>query len=155
LRGGANAIYHVLDEGDVERIMRHPMTMIASDGRLSRPGDGHPHPRAYGTFPRVLGLYVREKKIFPLSEAIRRMTALPAARLGLRDRGTLAEGMKADITVFNADAVGDRATFDQPHQYPVGIEHVIVNGVMAVRAGTMTGQRGGLVLRRPAGATRR
>ncbi|HEX6134924.1 MAG TPA: D-aminoacylase [Longimicrobiales bacterium] len=146
-RGGANAIYHVLDEADVERIMRHPMTAIASDGRLSRPGEGHPHPRAYGTFPRVLSEYVRERGVLPLAEAIRKMTSLPAARLGLADRGRIAEGMRADIVVFDAATVRDRATFADPHQYPDGIGFVIVNGVVTVADGRLTDERAGSVLR--------
>ena len=148
LRGGANAIYHVLDEGDVERIMRHPQTMIASDGRLSRPGDGHPHPRAYGTFPRVLGRYARDRRVLTLEQAVHKMTGLPAARLGLRDRGRIAEGTAGDLVVFDPAAVGDRATFDAPHQYPVGVEYVIVNGVVAVAEGRLTEGRGGRLLRR-------
>ncbi|HEV2149333.1 MAG TPA: amidohydrolase family protein [Longimicrobiaceae bacterium] len=153
-RGGASAMYHVLDEDDVERIMRHPWTAIASDGRLARPGEGHPHPRAYGTFPRVLGRYVREKQVLPLEEAVRKMTSLPAARLGLADRGRIAEGMAADLVVFDPATVADRATFEAPHQYPVGIEHVLVNGVLAVDGGHFTDVRAGSVLRRPPGATR-
>ncbi|MBL0889869.1 MAG: amidohydrolase family protein, partial [Gemmatimonadaceae bacterium] len=92
LNGGGNAIYHVLDEGDVRRIMTHPYTMIASDGRLSQPGDGHPHPRAYGTFPRVLGRYVREQGLLSLEQAVHKMTQMPAQRLGLSDRGVLRAG---------------------------------------------------------------
>lgn len=149
-KGGANAIYHVLDEADVERIMRHPWTAFASDGRLNRLGDGHPHPRAYGTFPRVLGHYVREKKVLPLEEAVRKMTTLPAARLGLSGRGRIAEGAYADLVVFDPATVADRATFAEPHQYPVGIEHVVVNGVLAVDGGSFTSARGGRVLRRGA-----
>ncbi|MGZ8456800.1 MAG: N-acyl-D-amino-acid deacylase family protein [Gemmatirosa sp.] len=147
-RGGANAIYHVLDEGDVARIMRHPQTIIASDGRLSRPGDGHPHPRAYGTFPRVLGRYVREQRLLPLAVAVHKMTGMPAARLGLRDRGVLRVGAMADLVVFDTATVCDQATFEAPHQYPVGIPTVIVNGVVAVDAGAPTGARAGRVLRR-------
>ncbi|MGQ0712566.1 MAG: N-acyl-D-amino-acid deacylase family protein [Gemmatimonadaceae bacterium] len=147
-RGGASAIYHVLDEGDVERIMRHPQTMIASDGRLSRPGTGHPHPRGYGTFPRVLGRYVREKQVLTLEQAIHKMSGMPAATLRLADRGGVAQGLKADIVVFDADSVADRATFEEPHQYPAGIPYVIVNGVVAVDGGRFTGARGGRVLRR-------
>src|SRR5690606_10352219 len=120
-RGGANAIFHVLDEDDVERIMAHPWTAIASDGRLSQPGVGHPHPRAYGTFPRVLGHYVRDRGVLSLHEAVRRMTSLPAERMGLDDRGRIAEGMHADVVVFDAATVRDRATFAEPHQYPEGI----------------------------------
>jgi dihydroorotase/N-acyl-D-amino-acid deacylase len=147
-QGGANAIYHVLDEGDVARIMRHPQTMIASDGRLSTPGDGHPHPRAYGTFPRVLGRYVREQRLLTLEQAVHKMTGMPAARLGLRDRGVLRAGAVADVVVFDPATVADRATFEQPHQYPVGIGTVVVNGVVAVDGGTPTGARAGRVLRR-------
>ncbi len=147
-RGGAQAIYHVLDEGDVERIMRHPQTMIASDGRLVRPGDGHPHPRWYGTFPRVLGVYVRERRVVTLEEAIHKMTGLPARRLGLTGRGTIAEGAYADVVVFDPTTVRDRATFEQPHQYPEGIDYVIVNGALAVDAGRYVDVRSGRVLRR-------
>jgi dihydroorotase/N-acyl-D-amino-acid deacylase len=147
-RGGGNAIYHVLDEGDVRRIMVHPQTMIASDGRLSRPGDGHPHPRAYGTFPRVLGEYVRERKLLPLHVAIHKMTGMPAKRLGLADRGVLREGAFADVVVFDPATVKDRATFTEPHQYPAGIETVVVNGEVAVAQGAPTGARAGRVLQR-------
>jgi dihydroorotase/N-acyl-D-amino-acid deacylase len=146
-RGGANAIFHVIDERDVERIMRHPQTMIASDGRLSRPGDGHPHPRAYGTFPRVLGVYAREKKLFPLEEAVHKMTGMPAARLGLTDRGRLTEGAAADLVVFDPNTVRDQSTYEAPHQYAAGIPYVIVNGVVAVDAGRPTAARAGKVLR--------
>lgn len=147
-RGGASAIYHVLDEADVERIMRHPETMIASDGRLSRPGEGHPHPRAYGTFPRVLGHYVRERRVLTLEDAVKKMTGMPAATLGLTDRGRLVAGSRADLTIFHADSVADRATFQAPHQYPSGIPYVVVNGTLAVDGGRFTGARAGRVLRR-------
>jgi dihydroorotase/N-acyl-D-amino-acid deacylase len=148
LKGGASMVYHVIDEGDVQRIMKHPMTMIASDGRLTRPGEGVPHPRAYGTFPRVLGVYVREKKILTLEEAVKKMTSMPADRLGLRTRGRLQNGAFADVVVFDAATVSDRGTFENPHQYPVGINHVIVNGVAVVENGAMTAARPGRVLRR-------
>jgi dihydroorotase/N-acyl-D-amino-acid deacylase len=148
LKGGASMVYHVIDEGDVQRIMKHPMTMIASDGRLTRPGEGVPHPRAYGTFPRVLGVYVREKKILTLEEAVKKMTSMPADRLGLRTRGRLQNGAFADVVVFDAATVSDRGTFENPHQYPVGINHVIVNGVAVVENGAMTSARPGRVLRR-------
>lgn len=121
-RGGASAIYHVLDETDVERIMRHPPTAIASDGRLVRPGDGHPHPRWNGTFPRVLGRYVRELGVLELEDAVRKMTSLPASHVDLSERGTLREGTFADIVVFDAEEIIDLATFEDPHQYPDGIE---------------------------------
>jgi N-acyl-D-amino-acid deacylase len=146
-RGGANGIFHVLDEGDVERIMRHPWTAIASDGRLTALDDGHPHPRAYGTFPRVLGVYVRERGVLSLEEAVRKMTSLPAWRMGLRDRGRIAEGMAADIVVFDPATVTDRATFQEPHQHPAGIPYVIVNGVVTMDGGEFVDNRPGLVLR--------
>ncbi len=148
LKGGASAIYHVLEEDDVERIMRHPQTMIASDGRLTAPGEGHPHPRWYGTFPRVLARYVRERGVLTLPQAVHKMTGQPAARLGLRDRGTLVEGAYADITIFDPATVADRATFEDPHQYPDGIPYVIVNGTVAVDGGRFVGVRAGRVLRR-------
>lgn len=146
LKGGGNAIYHVLDEGDVRRIMASPYTMIASDGRLSQPGDGHPHPRAYGTFPRVLGEYVRVQKVLTLPVAVHKMTQMPAQRLGLTDRGVLKVGAYADVVVFDAATVKDMSTFTEPHQYPRGIETVVVNGVVAVDGAKPTGVRAGRVL---------
>ncbi|MDZ7781110.1 MAG: D-aminoacylase [Gemmatimonadota bacterium] len=150
-RGGASAIYHALDEGDVERIMRHPQTMIASDGRLTEPGTGHPHPRWYGTFPRVLGRYVREEGVLTLEEAVRKMTSMPADVMGLPDRGRVAESMRADLVVFDPEAVIDRATFQDPHQYPDGIDFVMVNGVVTVDDGVYRDVRPGRVLRRGGG----
>ncbi len=147
-RGGVSAIYHALHEDDVERIMRHPMTAIASDGRLVEPGDGHPHPRWYGTFPRVLGEYVRERGVLSLPEAIRKMTSLPADRLGLGDRGRIAEGAFADLVVFDPAMVADQATFLDPHRYPVGLPWVVVNGRIAVENGAFRDVRSGRVLRR-------
>jgi N-acyl-D-amino-acid deacylase len=129
--------------------MRHPYTAIASDGRLTALGDGHPHPRAYGTFPRVLGHYVRERGVLSLEEAVRKMTSLPADRMGLRDRGRIAEGMWADLVVFDPATVIDRATFEDPHQYPNGIHLVIVNGVVVVDESEFTAARPGRALRRP------
>ncbi len=147
-RGGVSAIYHVLDEADVEAIMRHPMTAIASDGRLVQPGEGHPHPRWYGTFPRVLGEYVRERGVLTLEDAIRKMTSLPADHMGMSERGVLSEGMIADIVVFDPETVVDRATFQDPHQYPEGIDFVIINGIVAVDDGVFSDVRAGRVLRR-------
>jgi dihydroorotase/N-acyl-D-amino-acid deacylase len=146
--GGANAIYHVLDEGDVRRIMTSPFTMIASDGRLSQPGEGHPHPRAHGTFPRVLGEYVREQKLMSLETAIHKMTGMPAKRLGLTERGVIEAGAFADVVIFDQRTVKDRSTFTDPHQYPAGIETVIVNGTVVVENGRATGVRAGRVLTR-------
>jgi N-acyl-D-amino-acid deacylase len=154
LKGGASMVFHVMDEGDVRRIMKHPQTMIASDGRLSRPGESVPHPRNYGTFPRVLGKYVREEGVLTLEEAVRKMTAMPAARLGLKDRGCIAQGCVADITIFDAARVRDVGTFEDPHHYPEGIDYVIVNGVPVVDAGRFTDARPGTVLRRQPGTLR-
>jgi len=151
LKGGAGTIFHVLDEEDVKRIMAHPQTMIASDGRLNRLGDAMPHPRAYGTFPRVLGKYVREDKVLTLEQAIRKMTAMPATRLGLTDHGCLREGCAADVTIFSAQQVRDVGSYADPHHYPEGIPWVIVNGVPVVDNGNFTAARPGKVLRRAPG----
>ena len=147
-RGGASAIFHAMSEEDVERIMAHPFTMIASDGRLTEPGNGHPHPRWYGTFPRVLGYYARDKGIISLEAAVRKMTALPAERMGVRLRGQIREGWFADVVVFDPARVQDLATFEEPHQYPIGIPWVIVNGKPAVENGEYRDIRSGRVLRR-------
>lgn len=151
LKGGAGTVFHVIDEADVKRIMAHPQTMIASDGRLNRLGDAVPHPRAYGTFPRVLGKYVREDKVLTLEQAVRKMTSMPAARLGLTDRGCLREGCAADVTIFDAQRVRDVGTYTDPHHYPEGIPWVIVNGVPVVENGAFGAARPGKVLRREPG----
>jgi N-acyl-D-aspartate/D-glutamate deacylase len=149
-RGGAQAVYHVMHEDDVRRIMRHPMSMIASDARLNRLGDGHPHPRAYGTFPRILGRYVRQDSVLTLEQAVHKMSGMPARRLGLDDRGRIAAGAAADVVVFNPATVSDRATFDTPHRWPAGINWVVVNGVITLTPQGLTRGRGGRPLRRPA-----
>ena len=149
VNGGASCVFHAMDEGDVERILKHPQTMVASDGRLVAPGMGHPHPRWYGTFPRVLGRYVREKEVLSLPEAIHKMTALPAAAMGLTDRGLLREGMKADLVIFNPETVADKATFEKPHQYPEGIPYVIINGEVSLDNGEFQHLKAGQVLRKP------
>lgn len=149
-RGGCQAIYHAISEEDVERILRSPYTMIASDGEIPVFGQGSPHPRSYGTFARVLARYVRERRILSLEEAIRKMTSLPAARLGLADRGLLRPGMQADIVVFDPARVADRATYAQPHQYADGFYHVLVNGRPVLLDGKMTAERPGHVLYGPA-----
>ena len=148
LNGGASMIFHAMDEQDVRRIMKHPKTMIASDGRLSVLGEGFPHPRAYGTFPRVLGHYVREAAVLSLEEAIHKMTYLPALRMGLSDRGEIAVGKKADLVLLDPQKVIDKAEFSNPHQYPEGIPYVLVNGVLSIDDGKETGNYGGHVLRR-------
>lgn len=148
LNGGTGTIYHAMDERDVENIMRHPMTMIGSDGRLSQPGDGHPHPRAYGTFPRVLGVYVRQKNVLPFQVAIHKMTGLPAARLGLSDRGLIKEGYVADLTIFDPEKIVDKSTFTDPHQYPEGIPYVLIGGKLAVDNGVFLKAGIGQVIRK-------
>jgi dihydroorotase/N-acyl-D-amino-acid deacylase len=148
LHQGAGCIFHVISEEDVRRIMQHPMTMIASDGRLSEPGKGHPHPRAYGTFPRVLGHYVREEKVITLSQALYKMTILPAQRMGLKDRGLLKVGNYADITIFNPKTIKDKSTFENPHQYPIGIPYVIINGKVAVDNFVYKDLKAGMVLKK-------
>ncbi len=155
LAGGCLCIFHAMSDEDVDRIMQHPRTMIASDAYLVQHGEISPHPRVYGTFPRVLGHYSRDRKLFPLETAIHKMTQLPAHRLGLRDRGTLTVGMFADIVIFDPETVIDRATYQSPHQFPQGIRFVFVNGVVALENGLPTAARGGQVLRHitpPAGA---
>jgi dihydroorotase/N-acyl-D-amino-acid deacylase len=147
-RGGASAIFHAMSEEDVDRIMAHPFTMIASDGRLTQPGEGHPHPRWYGTFPRVLGLYARDRGVLSLEQAVRKMSTMPAERMGLRERGQLREGWFADVVVFDPATVADRATFEEPHQYPLGIDWVVVNGEVVVENGAYRDVRAGRVLRR-------
>jgi N-acyl-D-amino-acid deacylase len=150
LKGGFSAVYHAMDENDVVRIMRHPLTMFDTDGDLIEYGFGVPHPRSYGTFPRVLGRYVREQGVLTLEDAIRRMTSLSAAQIGQSARGQIAEGFYADVTVFDAATIADRATYTDPHQYPFGIRHVLVNGVPVIRSGALTGARPGQVLKGPA-----
>jgi N-acyl-D-amino-acid deacylase len=147
LNGGASMVYHVIDEGDVKRIMAHPMTMIASDGRLTKLGDGVPHPRNYGTFPRVLGRYVRDEHVLTLEQAVNKMTGMSAARLGLSEYGCLHAGCLANVAVFSAEKVRDVGTFEDPHHYPEGIPYVIVNGIPVVDGGKFTSARPGKVLR--------
>ena len=149
-QGGCQGIFHAIDERDLVRILAHPATMIASDGEVTVFGKANPHPRSYGTFVRVLGRYVREQHVLTLQDAIRKMTSFPARRLGLHDRGLVREGMKADLVLFDPSRVGDRATFENPHQYAEGIHTVIVNGQVIFENGSMTAARPGRVLRGPA-----
>lgn len=137
-----------MDEADVRTVMTHPQVAVASDGWTLDPSEGgSPHPRSYGTFVRVLGRYVREEGVLPLEEAIRKMTSLPAARLGLRDMGVIRPGARADLVAFDPQRVADRATFDDPHQFADGVELVVVNGQVVIDAGDDTGADPGDVLR--------
>jgi dihydroorotase/N-acyl-D-amino-acid deacylase len=144
--GGCSGVFHVLEEEDVQRIMAHPATMIASDGGIPIFGSGAPHPRSYGTFARVLGFYVRERHILTLEDAVRKMSSFPAVRIGLTDRGVLRPGMKADIAVFDPSRVRDTATYEKPHQYAQGFAYVLVNGQIVYENGAMTAARPGRVL---------
>jgi len=142
------ALELIVDEAG--RALAHPAVMIGSDGSSLAPygalGAGKPHPRSYGTFPRVLGEYAREQRILGLPEAVHKMTGLPAKRLQLRDRGVIRVGAKADLVVFDPRRIADQATYDEPHRYPVGIEHVVVNGSIVVKDGAHTGSLPGKLL---------
>ncbi|MEC7489909.1 MAG: D-aminoacylase [Pseudomonadota bacterium] len=141
----AGAVYFLMDEEDVQRVMQFPHTMIGSDGL---PHDTHPHPRLWGTFPRVLGHYVRDIGLFSLEEAVRRMTSLTAERFGLTNRGLLRRGFYADLVIFDAESIADTATFANPTRPASGIERVLVNGQEIWRDGSPTGNRPGRPLRR-------
>lgn len=149
LAGGFSAIYHAMDEADVVRIMQHPLAMIETDGDAVGYGIGYPHPRSYGAFPRVLARYVRELGVLTLEEAVRKMTSMPAQWLGRTDMGVLAEGMRADVAVFDPETVADRATYADPHQYSVGITDLLVNGVPVILRGGLTGEKPGRWIRGP------
>jgi len=150
-KGGVSAVISEINEDDVRTVMRHPTMMVGSDGSSLSPSSptGKPHPRNYGTFPRILGKYVREENVLTLEEAIRKMTSFPAQKLGIKDRGLLREGNWADIVVFDPDKIIDKATYEEPHQFPDGIEYVIVNGEIVVERGECTGKTPGEVLRKP------
>ena len=145
--GGAGMIYHGMDEGDVKRIMQEPFTMIASDSGVRQVDESVPHPRGYGNNARVLGHYVRELKLIALEDAIRKMTSLPAQTFGFRDRGLIREGFAADLVIFDENTIADQATFDKPHQFPVGISYVLVNGAPVFENNQMTAARPGVALR--------
>ncbi len=147
------AVFFSMSEQDVRMAMAQPWTSFCTDGgqrAIDGPlSDGKPHPRAYGSFPRILGKYVRDEKLISMEEAIRKMTSLPANRFGLRQRGLLKEGFYADVVVFDPETVNDKATFENPHQYSVGIEVVLVNGKPVWEEGKFTGNLPGKVLRGP------
>jgi N-acyl-D-amino-acid deacylase len=138
-RGGASCVFHTMDEEEVEDILSHPLVAVASDSGVRSFGVGQPHPRGYGTNARVLGKYVRERKLIALEEAVRKMTALPAQAFRFADRGLVRPGYVADLAIFDPDAVVDKATFEQPHAYADGFRHVIVNGHLVLENGRMTG----------------
>lgn len=148
LAGGASMIFHGMSEADVQRIMQYPFNMFASDASIRLYGRGVPHPRGYGTNARVLARYVRELKVISLEEAVRRMTALPAQKFGLADRGLLREGFAADILIFDEHEVQDLSTFTAPHQYSKGFAWVIVNGEVVVENGIHLKTRSGRALYR-------
>jgi dihydroorotase/N-acyl-D-amino-acid deacylase len=144
--GDCGGIYFAIGEEDVQRVLKHPAAMIASDGQVVVFGRANPHPRSYGTFVRVLGRYVRDLKVLTLEDAIRKMTSFPAQRIGLDDRGVLRAGMKADLVIFDPTTVRDMATFERPHQYAQGVSMVVINGQVAFERGAMTAARPGRVL---------
>ena len=138
--GNPTVVVRLMAEPDIQAILQHPLTMIGSDAIVST---GRPHPRLWGTYPRVLGHYARDLGLFSQPEAVRKMTAFPAQKFKLWDRGLLRPGLAADLVVFDPATVHDRATYEEPEQPPVGLPHVLVNGVFAVRDGVYTGVRAG------------
>jgi N-acyl-D-amino-acid deacylase len=151
-RAQIEMIAFIMNEDNLKKVLAHPLVGIGCDGSAVAPygilGLGKPHPRNYGTFPRVLGKYVREEKILPAEEMIKKMTSIPAARFGFAKRGLIQEGHLADIVIFDPDAIEDRATWVDPHQYPAGIAYVIVNGQVAVDHNEHTGRLAGRILRK-------
>ena len=147
--GGASMVYHSMGEDDVKRIMQEPFTMIASDAGVRQVDDSVPHPRGYGNNARVLGRYVRELKLISLEDAIRKMSSLPAQTFGFRDRGLIREGFAADMVIFDENTIIDQATFDKPHQFPLGFSYVIVNGSTVMENNEITAARPGRALRGP------
>jgi len=149
--GGVGMIGHGMSEENVAKQLAHPLSLVCSDGGAYAPygplSTGSPHPRGYGTFPRLLGRFVRELGALTLEGAIEKATSASARRLGITDRGAIARGMFADLVAFDPATVADRATFDDPHQYPVGIDVVVVNGVVTIRDGEHTGDLGGRAVR--------
>jgi N-acyl-D-amino-acid deacylase len=148
-RGGAQGVFFQMDEQDVEHLMRLEYNMHASDGGIQVPGRGVPHPRNYGTFPRIIAHFVRERGVLTLAEAVRKMTSLPARAFRIRDRGLLREGCYADLTVFDFQEFTDQSTFSQPHQYSRGLDYVLVNGQVVVEQNQHLGTLPGKVIYGP------
>jgi N-acyl-D-amino-acid deacylase len=150
--GSVGYIGHGMSPENVELVLGHPLVMIGSDGYSMSPegraAKTRPHPRSYGAYARVLAHYCRERKLIDLPTAVRKMTSMPADQVGLHDRGRIAKGLKADLVLFDPAAVQDEASFDDPHRYPSGIPHVLVNGVAVVEDGRHTAARPGRMLRR-------
>lgn len=149
-RGGVQYIGHAMHPENVEMVLAHPCVMFGSDGSSQSydEKDSRPHPRSFGAAPRILGHYRRERKIFDLSTAVKKLTSMPAGQIGLSDRGRIAKGKKADLCIFDAEKIADGATFDEPRRAPIGLPHVLVNGVFVVKDGRHTGARPGRALRR-------
>jgi N-acyl-D-amino-acid deacylase len=148
-KGGASGIFHAINEDDLLKILKDPNTMIGSDGEVIRFGVAAPHPRGYGTFVRVLGRYVRDLKVLTLQDAVRKMTSFPAQRLGLFDRGLVRPGMIADLVLFDDKEIADKATFENTHQYAVGVKAVLVSGEVIFDGKAMTAARPGKILKGP------
>ena len=150
------AIYFMMDEENVKLQMRQPWIKFGTDAGGVDPEKvtNLVHPRTYGTYPRILGKYVREEQVLPLEEAVRKMTSAVANRLSIRDRGLLREGIYADVVVFDPETISDRATFEQPHQLSVGMRYVFVNGIAVIRDGRHTGAKPGRIVRGPGYAGR-
>lgn len=146
--GDASAVFLQMNEEDVKNLMKLPYVSIASDGGVQFPGAGFPHPRSYGTFPRVISKYVREERVLSLEDAIRKMTSLPAQVFRIKERGLIKEGFFADIVIFDFERIKDNATFQDPHQYPSGIEFVIVNGKVVMENGKHTKEYPGMIIKR-------
>jgi dihydroorotase/N-acyl-D-amino-acid deacylase len=147
--GGARCIFHCLMLEDVVRILKHPLSMYASDAGIAVFGRGKPHPRHYGHFPRILAYHVRDRGDLRIEEAIRKMTSLPASKIGEKNRGILTEGKYADIVIFDLNTIQDKATFDDPHQYAVGIDYVFINGQIVVDHDALTGKLPGMIIYGP------
>lgn len=152
--GRVGALYHMMSEADVVTGLQAPFVSIGTDSAALRTegvlAQGSPHPRSYGTFPRILGKYTREEKVLTLHQAVHRMTGLAAAQMGIRDRGLVRDGQHADLVIFNPDTIADTATYERPHQYPTGIDYVVVNGVTVLEPNGLTGARPGRPIYGPA-----